>query len=27
VKATGYLPSMTIPDMIKEIVKYKKLNN
>jgi len=27
VQATGYLPSMTIPDMIKEIVKYKKLNN
>ena len=27
VNATGYSPTMTIPDMIKEIIKYKKLNS
>ena len=27
VKATGYSPSMTIPEMIKEIVIYKKINS
>ncbi len=27
VNATGYSPTMTIPGMIKEIVKYKKLNS
>ena len=27
IKATGYQPSMVIPDMIKEIIEYKKLNN
>ena len=26
VKATGYEPTMTIPDMIKEIIKYKNIN-
>ena len=26
VKATGYMPSMAISDMVKEIVKYKKIN-
>ena len=27
VNATGYLPTMTIPEMIKEIIDYKKLNS
>ena len=27
VNATGYSPTMTITDMIKEIIKYKKLNS
>jgi len=27
VDATGYKPSMVIPNMIKEIIEYKKLNN
>ena len=27
VNATGYSPTMTIPGMIKEIIKYKKLNS
>ena len=27
VEATGYKPSMVIPNMIKEIIEYKKLNN
>ena len=27
VEATGYKPSMAIPNMIKEIIEYKKLNN
>tara|TARA_B100001115_G_scaffold182831_1_gene180041 strand:+ start:2460 stop:3446 length:987 start_codon:yes stop_codon:yes gene_type:complete len=26
VKATGYMPSMAISDMVKEIIKYKKIN-
>lgn len=26
VKATGYMPSMAISDMVKEIIKYKKTN-
>lgn len=26
VKGTGYMPSMAISDMVKEIVKYKKIN-
>ena len=27
IEATGYKPSMVIPNMIKEIIEYKKLNN
>ncbi len=27
IEATGYKPSMIIPNMIKEIIEYKKLNN
>ena len=27
VKATGYMPSMAISDMVKEIIKYKKINS
>ena len=27
VEATGYKPSMVIPNMIKEIIEYKKINN
>ena len=27
VEATGYEPSMTIENMIKEIIEYKKINN
>lgn len=27
IEATGYKPSMEIPNMIKEIIEYKKLNN
>ena len=26
INATGYEPTMTIPDMIKEIIKYKNIN-
>jgi hypothetical protein len=27
VKATGYEPSMEIPQMVEEIIRYKKLNS
>ena len=27
ISATGYEPSMLIPDMIKEIIEFKQINN